>query len=153
MAAGKVTITICSSASFYRQVIESEKVLKKLGFKTKVPHVTRIMARKNDFDVIRHKTWFRDPKAWKRKKQLMDLHFTKVRKADAILVLNYPKGGFEGYIGGNGLMEMALAYFDKKPIFILNTPSETLPIYEEIIGLQPTFLEGNIENIVKHLSL
>ena len=38
-------------------------------------------------------------------------HFKKIEKSDAILVLNYPKGAVNGYVGGASLMEMGLAYY------------------------------------------
>jgi hypothetical protein len=45
-------------------------------------------------------------------------HFKKVLDSDAILVTNFEKNGVEGYIGGNVLMEITLAFHYKKPIFI-----------------------------------
>lgn len=72
-------------------------------------------------------------------------HFAEVEKGDAILVLNYEKHGISNYIGGNVLMEMAVAFNLNKPIFILNsTPTES-SLLEEIIGLEPIILNGKLD--------
>lgn len=122
-----------------------------MGFKTKVPKVARLMGKTGNFDVDEHKTWLRNPNDFKMKTHLMNLHFQKVKDAHAVLIVNYTKNGKEGYIGGNGLMEMTLAYLDKKPIFVLNKPEENLAVYEEVVGMNPIFLEGDITKLKDHL--
>lgn len=143
------TITICSSASHYKEVLEIEKQLRKLGYQVKVPKTARIMQKNGNFDVSFYKTWYSDKKDYSKKTILMKQHFSKVISADAILVANFKKNGLEGYIGGNVLMEMVLAFHYKKPIFILNLVSEKLGIYEEILGLNPIFINGNLNLLQK----
>ena len=65
----------------------------------------------------------------------------------APLVLNFAKNGVDGYIGGNVLMEMALAFDYKKPLYVLNPVSAKLPVYEEVLGMQPLFLNGELNNL------
>lgn len=77
----------------------------------------------------------------------MRAHFKEIEKADAILVANYEKGKIKGYIGGNTLMEITLAFYLKKPIFILNNISKDSLIWEEIYGVNPIFLDGKADNI------
>jgi len=145
----KKTITFCSSASFFKQNLEVEKQLNALGFRVKLPYTAMKMKRSGDFRVETYKTWFKDPKSYARKSWLIKNHFQKIISSDAILVLNYEKNGIDGYIGGNTLIEMAIAYHYKKPIYILNPVSEKLGFREEVLGLQPIFLNGKVENI-KH---
>lgn len=64
-----------------------------------------------------------------------------------MLILNYEKKGLEGYIGGNVLMEMGLAFHYKKPIYILNSVSPALGFLEEVLGFRPVFLNGKLEDI------
>lgn len=142
----KKIITICSSASFYKQVLEVEKELKKLGFKVKIPHIARVMKKTNNFNVSFYKTWFENKKDYKIKTNLMKKHFKKVMEADAILVLNYDKNGIKGYIGGNVLMEMVLAFHYKKKIFIYDYLGD-LQIKEEIYGLNPIFINKDLKRI------
>ena len=76
-------------------------------------------------------------------------HFEEVEKADAILVLNYEKHGIQNYIGGNVLMEMAIAFWLKKPIFIMNELPENSAFEEEIKGMEPILLHGNADALPK----
>ena len=140
-------ITICCSTSFYKQALDIQYELKKKGYMVKIPHIANKMKKSGDFRVETYKTWFKNPKDFTKKAQFMRRHFKKVLEADAILVLNYEKNGIQGYIGGNGLMEMAMAFHYKKPIYILNPVSRNSPLYEEILGTRPIFLNGSLENL------
>lgn len=142
------TITICSSAAFYKEVLGVQKELQNMGFTVLVPKTANLMKRNNDFEVSHYKTWFGNKDDYKKKKTLMEGHFKKVLKADAILVVNSKKNGVDGYIGGNVLLEMFLAKIHKKPIYILNDLGKNLPLEEEILGLFPTSLHGEIDKIV-----
>src|SRR3989344_6762871 len=53
-------------------------------------------------------------KIWDFKAAAINNHFEKVEWCEAVVVVNHEKGGVEGYIGGNTLMEMALAFYLKK---------------------------------------
>jgi len=83
----------------------------------------------------------------KKKAKLMMKHFSKIEKADAILVVNNKKHGVDGYIGANVLMEMGLAFYYSKPIFILNAVSDDNQFAEEIFGMNPVFLNGNLDRL------
>ncbi len=141
------TITICSSGSFYERVLGVRKQLEQLGFKVLVPSTAEKMERDGDFNVDNYKTWFKNPADYKIKTKLMEQHFKKITAGDAILVLNYEKQGVPGYIGGNVLMEMTVAFLNKKPIYILNPIASDSNIKEEILGLQPKFLNGDLNKI------
>ena len=138
------TIVICSSASFYKKLFPIEKDLKKFGYKVILPKIAHKMKKLNDFDVDSHKTWYKNPKDYSKKRKLMDEHFRKIVEGDAILVANFDKKGIKGYIGGNTLMEITIAYHYKKQIFILNEIEEESPIKEEIVGVTSVFLKGNL---------
>ena len=144
----KKTIVICSSASFYSQVIEVQEQLKNLGFKVLVPLTARKMQKNKDFRVETYKTWMERPEDYKRKAFLTKHHFDKVVKGDITLVLNYEKNGKSGYIGGAVLSEMAIAFYHKKPIYILNPIDESSSFKEEIYGMQPIIINGNL-NLIK----
>ena len=140
-------ITICSSASFYKQALGLEKKLLKMGYKVATPYTAREMGKTGNFDVSSYKTWLKDASTYKRKTSLMRNHFRKVTTSDAILVVNFKKNDIEGYLGGNTLMEMAVAFYLKKPIFILNDVSKDFLLYEEIIGVNPVILNGDLSLI------
>lgn len=139
------TITICSSANFYKQAVEIQEELEKAGYKVIVPKTATKMKKSGDYNVDHYKTWFADANDYHKKAALMRAHFEEVEKGDAILVLNYEKHGVKNYIGGNVLMEMSLAFWLKKPIFIINEIPDESAFLEEIIGMSPIALHGKSE--------
>lgn len=142
------TIVICSSASFYEKVFPIKKGLEKLGFKVAIPKVAVKMKKSKNFDTSVYKTWFKNPKDYHKKRALINHHFNKIIKGDAILVANFDKNGTKGYIGGNTLMEITIAYHYRKPIFILNDITDDSLIKEEVFGVNPIFLKGKVDNIL-----
>lgn len=147
MKTAKPTITICSSAAFYKQAVDIQDQLGKLGCDVVVPITATRMKEANDFDVSHYKTWFSDAADYHKKAQLMRRHFAEIEKGDAILVLNYAKHGVENYIGGNVLMEMSLAFWLGKPIFIQNEIPEESAFEEEIRGMEPIVLHGDVTTL------
>lgn len=77
-------------------------------------------------------------------------HFKEVQNGDIILVINNEKHGQANYIGGNVLMEMALAFHLGKPIYIFNDIPETSPFLEEIIALGAIPLQGDLSPLIKN---
>lgn len=143
----KPVITICSSAAFYRQVVEVCKQLETKGFTVLIPDIARKMEESGDFEVSHYKVWYEDAGAYNKKAGLMQAHFDKIMRGDVVLVLNYEKHGVPNYIGGNVLMEMGLGFHLQKPIYILNDLPEGSSLEEEILGVLPTFLHGDLEAI------
>ena len=84
---------------------------------------------------------------WDLKESAIKDHFEKIDWADAILVVNEDKRGITGYIGGNTLIEIGLSYYLKKPIYIMNHVSSELSYKQEILGMKPIFLEGDLSKI------
>lgn len=147
MSSASKIITICSSASFYQKVIEIEKELLKMGFKVEVPISARKMDEAGDFSMRGKKVWMEDPSQFYKKTELMDTHFKKVEEGDAVLVVNLDKNGVKEYIGGNVLMEMTLAYFLKKPIYVWKQVEKDHPFYEEVLGVNAIFLNEDLSKI------
>lgn len=67
----KPTITICSSASFYRQAVDIQAKLGKAGFRVIIPATAERMKKSGDFDVSHYKTWFGDTNDYHKKTALM----------------------------------------------------------------------------------
>jgi hypothetical protein len=147
-----LTITICSSANFYKHVAEIADRLEAQGLKVLMPITAKEMRDSGNFDVGRHRTWLQNPEDYHKKTALMRQHFAEVEKGDAILVVNDEKHGVENYIGGNVLMEMTLAFYLHKPIFLLNGVPQGSMLEEEIIGVEPVLLAGRLESLHEHLA-
>lgn len=80
------------------------------------------------------------------KRGFIDEHFAKIDTSDAILVVNHEKNGVENYIGGNTLMEITYAYAHGLEVFLLN-PVPDVSYGDEIRGIHPVLLEGDIANV------
>ncbi|MFI5240563.1 MAG: hypothetical protein ACHQUB_02550 [Candidatus Saccharimonadia bacterium] len=146
------TIAICSSANFYEQVNEISDRLAEKGFSVVVPLTANIMRENGDYDVSHYRTWLSDDSKYDRKTYLMKHHFAKVAESDAILVVNNEKHGVPNYVGGNVLMEMALAMHLDKPIFLLNEIPTQSNFLEEIIGLGPIVLHGELSRLAEYFN-
>ena len=147
----KPIITICSSANFYRQAVDVQGQLIGQGLEAIVPNIATKMKETGDYEVSNYKTWFADAADYYKKAELMRAHFDKIAAADAILVVNFEKHGVQNYIGANVLMEMALAFYLKKKIFILNELPEKSAFEEEILGMQPIVLHGDVTRLKEQL--
>ncbi len=145
----KPIITICASANFYKYVVELQGELEKLGYKVIIPYTARRMKAANNYELAGFKPTLAE---FKRKAELMHGHLDEVDRGDICLVVNNEKHGIPNYIGGNVLMEMALAFHQNKPIVILNEIPEESAYLEEIIGMQPLELHGKVENLPKELT-
>ena len=58
-----------------------------------------------------------------------------IKEADAILVINNEKNGIPAYIGPNVLMEIGLAFYYKKTIYIWNNVPNEARYKEELLCL------------------
>lgn len=105
----KRIIAICTSVTFYKQALDVEKDLRKLGFLVKIPTTAYVMKKTGVYGEHVYKTWYKDKKEYFKKTEVMLDHFKKVLQSDAIL--------------------------------------DSLPIAEEVYGLRPIFLQGDLSKI------
>ncbi len=144
-------ITICGSIAFQDEVLSVKEKLEKLGHEVEI---WRLKLRDEKGQLISAKEYYKirrtadenEKWVWDRKAEVVLEHFEKVARSDAILVANYDKNDVKGYIGGNTLMEMGLAFFLKKKIYLLNQIPE-LSYKEEILGVRPVILNGDLSKI------
>ena len=132
-------ITLCGSCTFVRQMAKARDFLEKKGIEvfTPEPLVTEeFYQEKSD-----RKTLLKMKPVWTQNQ------FKKIQNADAVLIMNHEKKGIKGYIGSNTLMELAVAFFLGKKIFLLNAIEKDHPHYDEIIGVDSTTLHGDLNAI------
>lgn len=144
-------ITLCGSIAFQDEVLSIKEKLEKLGHEirlwpTKLKNGEGQLICAKEYYKIRKIATENEKWVWDRKAEAVMEHFDKVAWADAILVANYDKNNIKGYIGGNTLMEIGLAFFLKKKIYLLNEIPE-LPYKEEILGVKPILLGGDLTKI------
>ncbi len=141
----KPKVAVCSSASFYKTVIELSYELEALSLTIILPKTAQKMRQKGRENDEAITDWSSSPIGYHGKALLIREHFDEIAECDAVLVTNYEKHGKPNYIGPNVLMEMAIAFFLKKPIYVLNDQPDDSPLIDEILGLEPVFLKGDIQ--------
>lgn len=149
-------VTICASIKFYPQILDVKSQLENMGHEVLIP--PHEVANK-DGDMIPVEEYYRLRKemidrsesidwVWERKEQAIKWHLDKVNKADVILVLNCDKNGIVNYIGGNTLIEIGVAFWLNKPIYLYNSIPEAVSYFEEIKGMRPIVINGDL-NLIK----
>jgi len=137
-------ITICGSLTFANNMIEVKQKLEKLGHQVNLPPDTEIVVGgkldHNDLEADFEHCVEND---------ILKKHFANIERSDAVLILNYDKNGIKGYVGTSTFMEIGLAYFLNKKIFLLNLlphHSEHRWVHEVRI-INPVILNGNLSKI------
>ncbi len=143
----KKTIVICSSAVFYEHVNQIAGELRNMGFNAVVPTTAKKMNLSKNYDIYAIKAWIDKPEDFNKKRALAMEHFSEIAKGDAVLIINDDKPGKPNYIGPNSTMEWGLAYYLKKPVFILNGVSKDSNYYEEVYGMSTAVLDGDLNKI------
>jgi len=144
-------ITICGSIAFFNGMLSIKKELETMGHEVDLPP-TEVKDENGNMIPIaeyyrRRKEASEDEKwIWDRKAEAIMWHFKKVEWSDAILVLNYDKNDIKNYIGGNTLIEIGIAFFLQKKIYLLN-PIPEISYKEEILGMKPIIINGDLSKI------
>lgn len=139
-------IVLCASFNFFEHVVQLEHELRVLGHTPCIPESAKGLKASGNFAVDP----FLDASGrmdTKEKTIAIRKHFDEIAQTDAILVVNYEKHGQPNYIGPSVLMEMGVAFALHKPIYILNDMPSGSPFTDEIRGLEPIVLEGNLQAI------
>ena len=78
---------------------------------------------------------------------IMRAFFNHIAESDALLIMNYPKKGIKGYLGASVLMEMGLAYYLNKKVYLFQDVDKTQSYALEAAIIQPTILNGDLSKI------
>ncbi len=138
-------IFICSSMSFSKEIIKIEKEVKKMGHEVDIPCDTEEFVSNPGMTTDNHEENYK----WCLEKDIIRKCFQSISESDAILVLNYPKNGINGHIGASVLMEIGLAYWLNKKIFLLYPPPppQEVKSSHEVLIMQPVILNGELDKI------
>lgn len=137
-------ICICSSVTFYEQVVTLSIELEKKGFAVSIPALASLMKKSKNFDLLSYQEKFNSDDHT-RKGQLISDGFKNIERSDFIIVANYEKHSQQGYIGPNVLMEIAIAFYLHKKIFLLFEVPATASYAAEVSGMGASILDANFD--------
>lgn len=137
-------IQICGSMTFAKEMKAAKKKLEEKGHSVTVPtntdqHVEDPLFADNLKDNLVHCI----------ENNTIKENFNLVANADAIVVVNYPKNGIDGYIGTSTLMEIGLAHYLGKKIFLLHSIPhfDSVRWAHEVSIINPIILHGNLHKL------
>ena len=130
--------------TFSKEMLETKEKLEKIGHRVMTPSNTELVAAGNhnndDLETdLKHCI----------ENDILRTHFKRIEKNEAILILNYEKNNVQGYIGTSTLMEIGVAHYLNKKIFLLNEPPDSTEQRwaHEIRIIQPTILNNDFSKI------
>lgn len=136
---------ISGSMAFAKEMLTTKETLEKMGHEVGLPFETEVHIENPAFvdDLANNLQYCID-------NDVIHHSFDFIEKADAVVVVNYPRKGINGYIGTSTLMEIAIAYHFRKKIFLLFP----IPHFNEVrwahelVIMQPTILNGDLSKVI-----
>lgn len=134
-------IVICASMIFAKEIMEVKASLEASGHKVVVPrnaerYAQSRLALETKAESVKNKIKF----------DLIRAYYREIKAADAILVLNYEKGGIDNYVGGNSFLEAGFAHIlNKKVYFLFGIPK--MLYSDELKAIQPIILDNDLSKI------
>jgi nucleoside 2-deoxyribosyltransferase len=137
-----MTITICGSMQFHREMAQAQYLLEEAGHTVLVPKDLTILEQNESFMKTNEERI-----TSKIEHDFIREHFKKIERSDAILVLNYEKKNVPGYIGGNTFLEMGHAFGLGKTMYLLH-PVPEMDYSVEMHAMKPIVLDGDLSKII-----
>ena len=134
-------IVVCGSMKVSKKMVEIKIELEKAEHKVLLPRHTEEYAEMKTSDHI-----YNESVKNKINNDLIRDYYNKIKKGDAILIINDELNNIKGYIGGNTFLEMGFSHILNKKIFLLNEIPE-MEYKDEIIAMKTTVLDGNIKKL------
>lgn len=119
-------IVLCGSMKIKNKILDYAEQLKKKDYEVVIPREIIIEMKKEEAS---------------------RLHFDEINnpQTDMVLAINETKDEIENYIGPNTFAEIAMAFYCKRKVYLLNDIYE--PYRDELEGWNVIPLKGNIDNI------
>lgn len=135
-------ITVGGSMTFAKEQIEVKNELEKIGHEVLLTDDIESFAKDKQ---IKHS--FEEELKLCLEYDVIRSFFNKIAESDAYLVCNHEKNGIKGYLGASVLMEIGLAYFLKKKIFLIFEIDQQQKYALEIAVMNPIILNGDLSKI------
>lgn len=132
---------ILCSKHFYNQIPKIQSFLESKGHKLTLPNSFEEPFKEERMKSLSPKDHI------KFKQKMMRLHEPKIKKNDAVLVLNFMKKGIPNYLGGATFMEVVKAWELNKKIFFWN-PLPNCSFTDELTGINPIIIHGDLNKVI-----
>lgn len=136
-------ITVGGSMTFAKEQIGAKEKLEKMGHEVLVTDDIEFFLE----DGKKGKLSFEDELKFCLKADIIRSFFDKIANSDAYLICNYEKNGIKGYLGASVLMEIGLAYYLKKKIFLLSEIDREQKYALEIAVMDPVVIYDDLNKI------
>lgn len=134
-------IGIVGSMQFAEKMVAVKSELENLGHEAFISMETDSIVGKSDKEIEEVKLH------QKFNKNAIKEFWKQMKDGDAILVLNYDKNNVKNYIGGNSLMDIAIAHFLDQKIFLMNPVPDVAYCKTEIEAVKPVIINGDLKLI------
>ncbi len=137
---------ICGSMQFSKEMLEAKHELESAGHEVIMPGDIHNCFTDLDFKDGARKDYERDLRQCIEFNLLKD-GLRKIAESDAVLFLNEKKNDIGGYLGISGIMELGVATYLDKKIYLLNEIDKNQKYATEISLIQPIILNGKLNMI------
>lgn len=127
---------------FHKEMRDIEKALVSLGHNALVPKSLPLI----ESGAFKKPETVKERLEAETKHDFIREHFRKIEVSDAVLVVNPVHKGIPGYIGGNTFLEMGVAFYLGKKLYILY-PLPKMSYELELASMRPTILNGDITSL------
>ncbi len=136
-------IFLVASMNFYPKLIEVQSQLVNMGHVVEIPISAKMMIDSGSFDPSNFKESFTN----QQKKDFFRNNLDRMKDCDAILVINEEKNGIAGYIGTSVIMEIGIAFYLNKKIYLWNPMSPDAAYKPEIDAFEAMVINQDITQI------
>ena len=136
-------IFLAASMNFYPKLLQIEAELLSRGFEIEIPVSAKMMRERNDF-VVEH---FKDSHSNAQKADFFRENINNMEECDSILVINEEKNGISGYIGTSVIMEIGIAWYLHKKIYVWNELPPDAAYKPEIDAFGAQVINRDLSNV------
>lgn len=147
-------ITLCGSMIFVDKMMSIKNELEEMGYSVTCPKLSDEEEKTGAITFMDYieslggiEKVTPENSVWKIKGEAIKEYKKEIDASDAILVCNFDRDEKQNRIGDNSFLEMGYAFFMNKEIFVLQGPPYGDEKIEEVLGMTPTFLYGNLNTI------
>ncbi len=125
-----------------KEMVEVANILKEHGYSSVLPHGAEGYASGAKAQEVGSESTKN-----KRHGDLIRGYYEEIKRGDAVLIVNPPKNGVAGYIGGNSFLEFAFGHVLDRPVYLLYPYNDSLPYVSEMAAMDHTVLNGDLTRI------